>query len=103
MLRRRVEPEGDQAVWLIIAGQSVLATRGESVATAALAAGLKSTRNAPVSGEPRAPYCLMGVCFECLMTIDGLPNRQACLVPVQEGMIVEPQMQHPSLGVRDNG
>jgi len=103
MLRRRVEPEGDHAVRLTIAGQSVLAMRGESVATAVLAVGLKSTRNAQLSGDPRAPYCLMGVCFECLMTINGLPNRQACLIPVQDGMTVEPQMQRPSLGVRDNG
>lgn len=103
MLRRWVEPKGDAAVRLTIAGQPVTALRGESVATAALAAGLQATRNAPVSGEPRAPYCLMGVCFECLMTIDGLPNRQACLVPVQEGMTVEPQLLRPSLGVSDNG
>ena len=103
MLRRRVEPEGDATVRLTIAGQPVTALRGESVATAALAAGLQFTRNAPVSGEPCAPYCLMGVCFECLMTIDGQPNRQACLVPVQDGMNVEPQMLRPSLGVRDDG
>lgn len=103
MLRRPVEPEGNAVVRLTIAGQSVTARRGESVATAALAAGLQATRNAPVSGEPRAPYCLMGVCFECLMTIDGQPNRQACLVPVQEGMTVEPQMQRPSLGVSGDG
>ncbi|MBT6315138.1 MAG: (2Fe-2S)-binding protein, partial [Alphaproteobacteria bacterium] len=55
MLRRPVEPEGNAAVRLTIAGQSVTARRGESVATAALAAGLQATRNAPVSGEPRAP------------------------------------------------
>tara|TARA_B110000444_G_C18331497_1_gene363049 strand:+ start:148 stop:459 length:312 start_codon:yes stop_codon:yes gene_type:complete len=102
MLRRLVEPEGDAAVRLMIAGQPVIALRGESVAAAALASGLKATRNAPTSGDPRAPYCLMGVCFECLMTIDGQPNREACLVPVQDGMIVEPQMLRPSLGVSDD-
>ena len=99
MLRRRSEPTGDSAVRLTIAGRAVTALRGESVATAALAAGLSSTRSAPVSGEPRAPYCLMGVCFECLMTIDGQPNRQACLVPVQDGMIVEVQSARPSIGI----
>jgi predicted molibdopterin-dependent oxidoreductase YjgC len=81
----------------------VVALRGESVATAALAAGITITRNAPVKGDPRAPYCLMGVCFECLMTIDGLPNRQACLVPVQEGMVVELQGERPSLSVASQG
>ena len=44
-----------------------------------------------MSGKPRAPYCLMGVCFDCLVTIDGVGSRQACLVPVREGMAVETQ------------
>ncbi len=42
-------------------------------------------------GEKRAPYCLMGVCFECLVEIDGNYNRQACLEPVYEGMNVKRQ------------
>jgi predicted molibdopterin-dependent oxidoreductase YjgC len=41
--------------------------------------------------EKRAPYCLMGICFECLVEIDGLKNRQACLEPVYEGMSVNRQ------------
>jgi len=41
--------------------------------------------------EKRAPYCLMGVCFECLVEIDGIKNRQACLEPVREGMHVKRQ------------
>jgi len=41
--------------------------------------------------EKRAPYCLMGVCFECLVEIDGLYNRQACLEPVYEGMNIKRQ------------
>ena len=44
-----------------------------------------------MSGAPRAPYCMMGVCFDCLMTIDGVASRQACLVPVREGMRIERQ------------
>lgn len=46
----------------------------------------------PVAGDPRAPYCLMGVCFECLMEIDGEPDVQSCLVVVREGMIVRRQL-----------
>jgi|SRR4029453_10692345 D-hydroxyproline dehydrogenase subunit gamma len=50
------------------------------------------SRTTPVSGSPRAPYCMMGVCFDCLMEIDGVPNRQACLVPVAEGMRINRQL-----------
>ena len=64
---------------------------GRSVAAALLAAGVQRFRATPVSGAPRAPYCMMGVCFDCLVTIDGVGNRQGCLVPVAEGMQIEIQ------------
>ena len=50
-------------------------------------------RTTPVTGAPRAPYCMMGVCFDCLVTIDGVGNRQGCLVPVREGMRIETQQR----------
>lgn len=59
-----------------------------SLAAALLAVGVSRFRDSPVSGEPRAPYCMMGACFECLAEIDGVPNRQSCMVPVRAGMHV---------------
>ena len=44
-----------------------------------------------VLNTPRGPYCLMGVCFDCLVAIDGVGSRQACLVRVREGMRIETQ------------
>ncbi len=65
---------------------------GDSVAAALLAAGVGALRTAVVSGQDRGPYCLIGTCFECLVEIDGVPNRQACLTPVREGMRVKRQL-----------
>ena len=90
MFRRLPEAEGE-AVALTVDGRQVRARAGDSVAAAMLAAGLVDCRDTPVSGQPRAPYCLMGVCFDCLVTIDGVPNRQGCLVTVAAGMRVERQ------------
>ena len=45
----------------------------------------------PLTGAPRAPFCMMGTCFECLVEIDGVPDRQACLTPVREGMNINRQ------------
>ncbi|WP_210395549.1 (2Fe-2S)-binding protein [Motiliproteus sediminis] len=73
-------------IW--VEGQPITARAGESVAAAVLAAGLGPTRTTPVSAAPRAPYCMMGVCFECLMEIDGQPNSQGCMTQVSEGMQV---------------
>ena len=69
---------------------------GRSVAAALLAAGVQRFRGTPVSGAPRAPYCMMGACFECLVEIDGMPSRQSCLVAVQDGMRI-----HSQEGARD--
>lgn len=69
-----------------------LAVPGQgSVAAALLAAGVSRFRSTAVSGAPRAPYCMMGVCFECLLEIDGVANAQACLVTVQAGMKIRSQ------------
>jgi D-hydroxyproline dehydrogenase subunit gamma len=64
---------------------------GRSVAAALLVAGVQRFRATPVSGAPRAPYCMMGACFECLVEIDGVPSRQSCLVTVRDGMRIHSQ------------
>jgi predicted molibdopterin-dependent oxidoreductase YjgC len=72
-------------------GKAAKARAGDTVAAALLAAGVEANRVSDVSGAPRAPYCMMGVCFECLVTVDGVGNRQGCLVPVRAGMRIETQ------------
>ena len=64
---------------------------GVSLAAALLANDVGHTRESPVNGRPGAPYCMMGVCFECLVEIDGVPNRQSCLIEVREGMRIRSQ------------
>ena len=80
------------SVAISVDGRLVQAHSGDTVAAALLANGIDHCRTTPVTGAPRAPYCLMGVCFDCLVTIDGVGSRQACLVPVHEGMKVETQV-----------
>ena len=90
MFARLSEPGAD-AVRIFVEGVEVRARRGDSVAAALLASGLDVRRETAVSRAKRAPYCMMGVCFECLVTVDGVGSRQACLVPVRDGMRVETQ------------
>ena len=82
---------GRRAIALTIDGAPVSAFEGDSVAAALLAAGTSDFRTTPVVGSRRGPWCMMGVCFDCLVTIDGIGSRQACLVPVREGMAIETQ------------
>ena len=81
----------EKTVTLVIEDAAVEVPAGWTVAAAVLASGPNPTRYTAVSGSPRAPYCMMGVCFECLMEIDGQPNTQACMTQVREGMRVRRQ------------
>jgi D-hydroxyproline dehydrogenase subunit gamma len=76
------------AVAIEVDGTRVDAYPGESLATALLAAGVRAFRRTR-SGAPRGPLCNMGVCFECVVTVDGEPGVRACATQVREGMNVE--------------
>lgn len=90
----RLEPthglERGAEVVLTLDGRPVTAYEGESVAALLLAEGITATR-VTSGGEPRGVYCGMGVCFDCLVVVDGVPNTRACVTWVREGMTVERQ------------
>jgi predicted molibdopterin-dependent oxidoreductase YjgC len=88
-----IPPTADAAtVTIIFEGSPLKVPAGISVAAALLVGGAQEFRSSVVGAVPRAPYCMMGVCFECLVEIDGVPARQSCLVPVREGMSIKRQI-----------
>ncbi len=78
-----------ETVTIIVDGQSLPAREGEPIAAALYANGIRTTRYSSRSGEPRGPFCMIGRCTECAMTVDGVPNVRTCLTPVRDGMVVE--------------
>lgn len=74
-------------------GNALTVPANVTVAAALLGAGVRQFRKSPVGQQARAPYCMMGVCFECLLEIDGLPSQQSCLINVREGMQIK-TMEH---------
>jgi predicted molibdopterin-dependent oxidoreductase YjgC len=98
MFRRLPEHGGSPTLTVIIDGERHAARPGDTVAAVLLLSGAGPTRVSPVSGAPRAAYCMMGVCFECLVTIDGVGNRQGCLVKVTDGMRIETQRARREAG-----
>ena len=88
---RLIEETGSNTVTLSIEGREFRVPVGISVAAAVLLCGFNKVRNTPVTDSPRLPYCMMGICFDCLMNIDGVPNQQACQVEVRENMTIEYQ------------
>lgn len=87
---RRIESERETLVFTF-EGEQVEALVGETVAAALAAAGIRHLRDSTVSGEPRGIFCMMGACFDCLVEVGGMPNRQACMTEVREGLVVNRQ------------
>lgn len=88
---RRLPDAAVTVVTIAVDGLAVSARAGDTVAAALLAAGFWAFRTTGGSGSSRGPYCMMGVCFDCLVAVDGVGSRQACLVQVREGMRIETQ------------
>lgn len=82
----------DTPLKLFLDDQPINARPGETVAACLLRVGVAKFRTTPVTGAPRLPYCMIGHCFDCLVEIDGIGNRQACLTLVESGMRVRPQL-----------
>ncbi len=94
---RRITDSSSPLLTLTLDGEPVTAEPGESVAAVLLRQATPASRSTPVLGSPRAPFCMMGVCFDCLAIVDGAASTQACLVTVREGMRVERQFGRRSL------
>ena len=95
---KHVVPAGTEQVTVTVEDRSISMPKGDTVAAAVFTAGFRHTRHSPVSGEARAPYCMMGVCFDCLVEINGVPNQQACMTPVEDGMQIKLQIGKRSVG-----
>ncbi|MBI1726310.1 MAG: (2Fe-2S)-binding protein [Candidatus Rokubacteria bacterium] len=93
LVDRRVEDglQRGRAVEVVFDGRRIPAFEGETVAAALLAAGTRVLRTTARYAAPRGLYCGMGVCFECVMTVDGRPNVRTCQTQVADGMRIETQ------------
>jgi hypothetical protein len=72
---------------LTVNGRRVQVPTGSVVAVAVALAEVGAYRHS-VSGEPRAPLCGMGICFECRVTINGNAHCLSCQTVCEEGMAV---------------
>ena len=86
------------AITLQLDGAPLPARRGQTVAAAMLAAGRRVLRRTRRAGRPRGVFCAMGVCFDCVMTIDGKAGVRACMTKVEEGMQVSSPVQFNPYG-----
>ncbi len=97
MFRKLHDPERG-ALTIDIDGVPAMAEPGESVAAVLLRQTEAWSRLTPLTRSKRAPYCMMGVCFDCLAEVDGVASIQTCLKPVCNGMRVVRQIGKRRVG-----
>jgi predicted molibdopterin-dependent oxidoreductase YjgC len=83
----RIPASGDEWIEFRFDGEAVRSRRGESIAAALIAAGVDAF-GSDASGAPRGPYCNMGTCFECVLTVDDAPLTRSCLTTAESGQDV---------------
>jgi predicted molibdopterin-dependent oxidoreductase YjgC len=81
----------EATITIFLDDKPIPARLGETIAACLLRAGIPYFRTTPVSGSPRLPFCMIGHCFECLIEIEGVGSRQACILPVRPGMRIRTQ------------
>ena len=92
-------PEATNAISVTIDDTTIAVAPGTTVAAAVLMAA--AVTRASVNGEPRAPLCGMGICFECRVTIDGVPHARSCQILCSPGLrVTTPRRTEQSGGGR---
>ncbi|NTI72279.1 (2Fe-2S)-binding protein [Agrobacterium rhizogenes] len=81
----------EATITIFLDDRPIAARAGETIAACLLRQGISHFRTTPVSGSPRLPFCMIGHCFDCLIEIVGVGSRQACLLPVINGMRLRTQ------------
>ncbi len=89
--RFQTPPEDGEPVQFTFDGELVTAPIGTSLAAALLSHSGDASRET-ATGAGRSAFCMMGVCFDCLVEVDGTPNTQACMTLVRDGMVVKRQI-----------
>jgi len=77
-----------EPVTITVDGRAIEARRGQTLGAALLANGVRVLRRTRREGRPRGLYCAMGICYDCVVTVNGRPGTRACMTPVEPGMQV---------------
>jgi aerobic-type carbon monoxide dehydrogenase small subunit (CoxS/CutS family) len=70
-------------------GREVSCEAGQSIAAALIADGKRALRSTRFGDKPRSIFCGIGVCFDCVVVIDGVANQRSCVIAAKQGMKVE--------------
>jgi predicted molibdopterin-dependent oxidoreductase YjgC len=89
--RDPARPGADRPLIVVVDGETVTGTAGQTIAGVLLGAGRREWRTTTTGGAPRGVFCGIGVCFDCLVEVNGLRDVRACLRRAQDGDVVTRQ------------
>ncbi|MFE9475541.1 (2Fe-2S)-binding protein [Streptomyces griseofuscus] len=102
MSPRRVRAETDavgrreRPLLITVDGEAVRGNDGQTIAGVMLAAGRLGWRRG-VSGAARGVFCGIGVCFDCLVTVNAERDVRACRRRARDGDVVTLQSRWPGI------
>jgi aerobic-type carbon monoxide dehydrogenase small subunit (CoxS/CutS family) len=70
-------------------GEELRCVSGQSIAAALIAADNRELRKTRFGDEPRSIFCGIGICYDCVVVVDGVANQRSCLIEAKQGMNVE--------------
>jgi predicted molibdopterin-dependent oxidoreductase YjgC len=85
------QSRGAQAFEVSFDGTPLPGRRGQTIAAVLTAAGIRFWRTTRHGGRPRGLFCGIGVCFDCLVTVNGTPNVRACVTTALPGDVIVTQ------------
>ncbi|GLY15348.1 (2Fe-2S)-binding protein [Kineosporia rhizophila] len=92
-----VRPKESAPLSITLDGEPVSGLQGQTIAGVLMGSGRLSWRRSPRTGRPRGVFCGIGVCFDCLVTVNDVPDVRACQRRAGEGDVVTSQSpQEPS-------
>lgn len=86
-----VEAQPEPAFQVTFDGATLDALPGQTIAAVLWSAGITAWRRTRVDDRPRGVFCGIGVCFDCLVTVNDMPNQRACLLPARPGDVITTQ------------
>jgi hypothetical protein len=86
-----VEAQPEPSFRVTFDGRTLDVLPGQTVAAVLWSAGIRSWRTTRIDGRPRGVFCGIGVCFDCLVTVNDVPNQRACLVAAKSGDVITTQ------------
>ncbi|MCL4415771.1 MAG: (2Fe-2S)-binding protein [Actinobacteria bacterium] len=81
----------NKEIEIVVDGKMIKAYKGEMIASAIVASGIKIFRYTSRYNEPRGLFCAIGRCTDCVMEVNGKPNVRTCVTPVETGMVINTQ------------